>query len=100
TPGAAGTLTGITYLISDQTSNYNGVQISATKSISHGFSVSGDYVWSRALESANFVENGLQSAQDFGVLGKPFTATNNAMGALGGGLQEERGLMPVNHDSN
>ena len=32
-------------------------------------------------------------------LGKPFTASNNSLGALGGGLQEERGLMPVNHDS-
>ena len=100
TPGAAGTLTGITDLISDQTSNYNGLQISATKSISHGFSVSGDYVWSRALESANFVENGLQGAQDFGVLGKPFTATNNSLGAIGGGLQEEYGLMDQNRNSS
>jgi hypothetical protein len=99
-PGAAGTLSGITYLIPGQTSNYNGLQVSATKTMSRGFTLSGFYVWSRALESANFVENGLQGAQDFGVAGKPFTATNNAMGALGGGLQEERGLMPVNHDSN
>jgi len=98
--GAAGTLTGITELISDQTSNYNGLQISATKSMSHGFSVSGFYVWSRALESSNPVENGLMNAQDFGVLGKPFTATNNTLGALGGGLQEERGPMDQNHDSN
>ena len=35
--------------------------------MSGGFTVSGFYVWSRALESANFVENGLQGAQDFGV---------------------------------
>src|ERR1035441_9075923 len=47
TPGAAGTLTGITELISDQMSNYNGLQISATKSMSRGFSVSGFYVWSQ-----------------------------------------------------
>ncbi len=100
TPGAAGTLTGITDLISDQTSNYNGLQISATKSMSRGFTISGFYVWSHALESANFVENGLQNAQDFGVLGKPFTATNNSLGALGGGLQEEYGDMDQNHDSN
>src|ERR1017187_7091893 len=100
TPGAAGTLTGITDLISDQTSNYNGLQISATKSMSRGFSVSGDYVWSRALESANFVENGGQVAQDFGVLGKPFTATNNSLGAIGGGLQEEYGLMDQNRNSS
>jgi len=95
-----GTLGGITYLISDQTSNYNGLQVSATKSMSKGFSVSGFFVWSRALESSNPVENGAMSAQDFGVLGKPFTATNNSMGAVGGGLQEERGPMDQNHDAN
>jgi len=59
-----GTLSGITYLISDQTSNYNGLQISATKAMSRGFSVSGFYVWSRALESSNPVENGGMTAQD------------------------------------
>jgi hypothetical protein len=98
--GAAGTLTGITDLISDQTSNYNGLQISATKSMSHGFSVSGFYVWSRALEHSNPVENGGMSAQDFGVLGKPFTLFNNKYGALGGGLDEEYGLMDQNRNSN
>jgi hypothetical protein len=97
---APGTLSGITYLISDQTSNYNGLQVSATKTMSHGFSVSGFYVWSRALESAEFVENGGQGAQDFGYFGKPFTASNNSMGALGGGLGEEKGLMNNNRDSN
>ena len=97
---APGTLSGITYLISDQTSNYNGLQVSATKTMSRGFSVSGFYVWSRALESSNPVENGLMNAQDFGYFGKPFTAANNSMGALGGGLQEEKGLMDANHDNN
>src|ERR1019366_1570033 len=99
-PGAAGTLTGITELISDQTSNYNGLQVSATKRMSRGFSVSGFYVWSRALEHSNPVENGLMGAQDFGVLGKPFTATNNSLGALGGGLDEEYGPMDQNRDNN
>jgi hypothetical protein len=98
--GTPGTLTGITELISDQTSNYNGLQISASKQMAHGFSVSGFYVWSRALESSNPVENGLMTAQDFGVLGKPFTAFNNKYGAIGGGLQEEYGPMDQNHDSN
>jgi hypothetical protein len=95
-----GTLSGITYLISDQTSNYNGLQVSATKTLSRGFSVSGFYVWSRALQSSNVVENGLMGAQDFGYFGKPFTASNNLMGALGGGLQEEKGLMDANRDQN
>jgi hypothetical protein len=97
---APGTLGGITYLISDQTSSYNGLQVSATKRMSRGFTVSGFYVWSRALESAEFVENGGQSAQDFGYFGKPFTPSNNSMGALGGGLGEEYGLMNNNRDSN
>jgi len=95
-----GTVSGISYLISDQTSNYNGLQVSAAKSMSKGVSVSGFFVWSRALESSNAVENGNMSVQDFGVLGKPFTPTNNSMGALGGGLGEERGPMDQNHDLN
>ncbi len=95
-----GTVGGITYLISDQTSNYSGLQVSASKRMSRGFTLSGFYVWSRALESAEFVENGLQSAQDFGYFGKPFTASNNSMGAVGGGLREEYGLMNNNRDNN
>ena len=42
----------------------------------------------------------MTGAQDYGVLGKPFTAQNNSMGALGGGLGEEYGLMNSNHDVN
>jgi hypothetical protein len=99
-PGTAGTLTGITYLIPGQTSNYNALQVSATKTMSQGFSVSGFYVWSHALESSEPVENGVASAQDWGYFGKPFTATNNSLGALGGGLGEEYGDMNANHDSN
>ena len=99
-PGTPGTLTGITELISNQSSNYNGLQISATKTMSYGFSLSGFYVWSRALESSNPVENGLMNAQDFGVLGGPFTPQNNTLGAVGGGLQEEYGLMDQNHNGN
>ena len=76
--GAPGTLNGLTYLIAGQTSNYNGLQVSATKTMSRGFSVTGFYVWSRALESSNPTENGQMSAQDFGVFGKPFTSTNNS----------------------
>ena len=104
---APGTLGGITYLISDQTSNYNGLQVSATKTMSRGFSISGFYVWSRALESSNPVENGGMNMQNPGVLGKPFTAANdhgmldqNGAPIVGGGLQEERGLMDQNHNSN
>jgi hypothetical protein len=95
-----GTLNGITYLISDQTSNYNALQITASKAMSKGFTVSGFYVWSRALESGEFVENGeMTGVQDYGYFGHPFTASNNSMGALGGGLGPEYQLM-ANHRGN
>jgi hypothetical protein len=68
--------------------------------MSRSFAISGFYVWSRALEHSNPVENGAMNAQDFGVLGKPFTLFNNKYGAIGGGLNEEYGPMDQNHDSN
>ena len=40
--------------------------------------------------------DGLSSPQDSGYFGAPFTATNNSLGALGGGLGEEYG--PMNAD--
>jgi len=40
------------------------------------------------------------TAQDFGYFGQPFTASNNSLGAAGGGLKEEKGDMDANHDSN
>ena len=99
--GTAGTLGGITYLISDQTSNYNSLQVSASKQMSRGFTVSGFYVWSRALESGEFVENGgMTGVQNYGVFGKPFTPQNNSMGAIGGGLGPEYQLMANNRNSN
>jgi hypothetical protein len=96
-----GTISGITDLISDQTSNYNALQISASKSMSKGFTVSGFYVWSRALESGEFVENGgMTGVQDYGYFGHPFTPQNNSMGALGGGLGPEYQLMANNRTGN
>ena len=96
-----GTLSGITYLISDGISNYNALQISASKAMSKSFTVNGFYVWSRALEDGEFVQNGgMTGVQDYGVLGKPFTAQNNSMGALGGGLKEEYQLMGNNRSHN
>jgi hypothetical protein len=99
--GTPGTLGGITYLLSDQTSNYNSLQVSATKQMSRSFMVSGFSVWSRALESGEFVENGgMTGVQDYGVFGKPFTPQNNSMGALGGGLGQEYQLMGNNRNGN
>jgi hypothetical protein len=88
-------------LHSDQTSNYNALQVSASKSLSRGFTVNGFYVWSRALESGEFVENGeMTGAQDYGYFGHPFTPQNNSMGAVGGGLKEEYQPMANNRDGN
>ena len=68
--------------------------------MSRGFTVSGFYVWSRALESSNPVENGWMSAQDFGVLGKPFTATNNSWAPSAAAFRKNMASWIDNHDSN
>jgi hypothetical protein len=88
------------YLITNQHANYNGLQVSAKKQLSHGFTISGFYVWSHALQSSNESAIGQMTAQNFGYLGNPFTATNNTLGALGGGLAEEKGPMDANRSSN
>jgi len=98
--GTAGTVGQNIFLIPGQTSDYNALQVSATKQLSHGFQISGFYVWSHALQSSNESADGQMTAQDFGYFGQPFTASNNSMGAVGGGLKEEKGDMDANHDSN
>ncbi len=96
-----GTLNGITYLLSDQTSNYNALQVTASKAMARSFTVNGFYVWSRALESGEFVQNGgMTGVQDYGYFGKPFTAQNNLMGAVGGGLGQEYQPMANNRNQN
>jgi hypothetical protein len=99
-PGAAGTVGQNIFLIPGQTSNYNALQVSATKPLTRGFTISGFYVWSHALQSSNESADGQMTAQDFGYFGQPFTASNNSLGAIGGGLKEERGDMDANRDSN
>jgi hypothetical protein len=44
--------------------------------------------------------DGVSSPQNPGYLGTPFTATNNTLGAFGGGLQEEYGPMNADMRSN
>ena len=84
-------------LLSNLTANYHSLQISATKQLSRSFSISGFYVWSHALDSFE-----PDRAMDFrhrripATLAHPFTASNNSLGAVGGGLQEEKG--PMNAD--
>jgi hypothetical protein len=87
-------------LLSDLSANYHSLQISATKQISNGFSVSGFYVWSHALEMFEPDADGLSSPQDSGYFGTPFTPSNNSLGAIGGGLQEEYGPMNADIRSN
>lgn len=86
---------GIIDLLSDLTGSYHSLQISATKQLSRNFSAGGNYVWSHALESFEGSEDGNASPQDSGYLGAPFTASNNSLGAVGGGIQEEYGPMNV-----
>jgi hypothetical protein len=84
---------GIVDLLSNLTGSYESLQISATKQLSGSFSLGGNYVWSHALDSFEPDADGLSSPQDSGYFGAPFTAANNSLGAVGGGLQEEYGSM-------
>ncbi len=88
------------YLITNQHANYNALQVSAKKQMSHGLTISGFYVWSRALQSSNESAIGQMTAQNYGHLGDPFTLTNNSLGAIGGGLAEEKGPMDANRTNN
>ncbi len=84
---------GIIDLLSDLTGSYHSLQVSATKQLSRNFSAGGNYVWSHALDSFEGSEDGIANPQDSGYLGAPFTASNNSLGAIGGGIQEEYGSM-------
>jgi hypothetical protein len=87
-------------LLSDITASYHSMQVSASKQLAHGFSVSGFYVWSHAIDLFEPDADGLSSPQDSGYFGTPFTAFNNSLGAVGGGLQEEKGSMNADIRSN
>ena len=87
-------------LLSNINASYNSLQVSARKQLSHSFSVSGFYVWSHALELFEPDADGLSSPQDSGYFGAPFTASNNSLGAVGGGLREEYGPMNADLRSN
>ena len=58
--------------------------------------MSGATRWKASNESAI----GQMTAQDFGYFGAPFTASNNSLGAIGGGLQEEKGPMDADRRNN
>jgi hypothetical protein len=90
----------ITDLLSNLTANYHSLQVSASKQLSRNFSVNGFYVWSHGIDSFEPDADGLSSPQDSGYFGQPFTASNNSLGAVGGGLQEEKGNMAADVRSN
>ena len=83
----------ITDLLSNLTGSYHSLQVSAGKQLSRNFSVNGYYVWSHGIDSFEPDADGLSAPQDSGYMGKPFTPSNNSLGAIGGGLQEEYGSM-------
>jgi hypothetical protein len=62
------TLGQVIYIQSGQTANYNGLQVSARKPLSHNLMLSGYYVWSHSVWSANSSAIGLATAQNFSAL--------------------------------
>ena len=48
----------ISQIQSSESSNYNGLQITVQKRMSHGFSAQGFYVWSKSLQSENLDTSG------------------------------------------
>jgi hypothetical protein len=90
----------ITQLLSDITASYHALQVSASKQLSHSFSVSGFYVWSHAIDLFEPDADGLSTPQDSGYFGTAFTPSNNSLGAVGGGLKEEKGSMNADIRSN
>jgi hypothetical protein len=91
---------GIVDLLSNLTGSYHALQISATKQLSRSVSAGGMYVWSHAIDSFEPDADGLSSPQDSGYFGAPFSASNNSLGAVGGGLQEEYGSMNADIRTN
>jgi hypothetical protein len=91
---------GIIDLLSNLTASYHSLQVSASKQFSRDFSVNGFYVWSHGIDSFEPDADGNSAPQDPGYFGKPFTPSNNSLGAIGGGLGEEKGNMSADIRSN
>ncbi|MGA3048354.1 MAG: carboxypeptidase regulatory-like domain-containing protein [Terracidiphilus sp.] len=53
------------FLVSNQTANYNSLQVSANRPLTHNLMLNGFYVWSHALQSSNESAIGQMTAQDF-----------------------------------
>jgi Carboxypeptidase regulatory-like domain len=59
------TLGQVILITSGQTANYNSLQVSVHKQLTHNFMLNGFYVWSRSIWSANASAIGIGSAQNF-----------------------------------
>jgi Carboxypeptidase regulatory-like domain len=62
------TLGQVIYIDSGQTANYNSLQVSARKPLTHNIMLNGFYVWSHSVWSANSSAIGLATAQNFSAL--------------------------------
>jgi hypothetical protein len=75
---ANGTTLGQVILItSGQTANYNSLQVSVHKQMSHSLLLNGFYVWSRSMWSANASAIGLGTAQNFSALSEERGPSDN-----------------------
>jgi hypothetical protein len=62
------TLGQVIYIQSGQTANYNGLQVTARKPLTHNLMLNGYYIWSHSVWSANSSAIGLATAQNFSAL--------------------------------
>ncbi len=53
------------FLISNQTANYNSLQVSVNRPMTHNLMLNGFFVWSHSLQSSNESAIGQMTAQDF-----------------------------------
>ena len=77
-PYDPGVLGQVIFVESNQTANYNSLQISALKQMTHNLMINGYYVWSHSLWSANSSAIGLApTAQDYSQLGEERGPSDN-----------------------
>jgi Carboxypeptidase regulatory-like domain len=67
-PYDPGVLGQVIYIDSSQTANYNSLQFSARKPLTHNLMLNGFYVWSHSVWSANSSAIGIATAQNFSAL--------------------------------
>jgi hypothetical protein len=76
-PYDPGVLGQVILITSGQTANYNSLQVSVHKQMSHGLMLNGFYVWSRSMWSANASAIGLGTAQNFSALSEERGPSDN-----------------------